>query len=410
MAIRLPVSSIAEGNMRTLWLADHLLVSERGHHVSYNGFIADAAKRAGMDVHILCARECVAQVPGGFAMRGIFRKDVRNTPSPLLSRSRLALDALERLARRRFQADLATGITPEIIKSEDIIFAEMLAPRNLAGWLRWLRDFPKEALPNLVLHLGYASERFGADKEIPTLLESLERSGKFSRAHFATDSDILKEKYTAIFQRPVAPLPLVISRQASECYKPPGMPVHFVCLGNAREEKGFTEILTAIDTLSSNGGLPNARFTLQSSDPDAHSAAALAGFRSARAPGISLITKPLDDDSYLRLLKDADVLLLPYHVDRYQDRTSGVFCEAMTSGKPTIVNEGSFLGLEVRRQGIGWLARDRDPASLAETMRRAVRELDSVAARCAKLMPHYKLMFHPDTFVSQLLALADDKG
>ena len=396
--------------MRTLWLADHLLVSERGHHVSYNGFIADAARRAGMDVHILCARECVAQVPGGFAMLRIFRKDVRNTPSPLLSRSRFALDALERLARRRFQLDLAKGITPDIIKSEDIILAEMLAPRNLAGWLRWLRDFPREPLPNLVLHLGYASERFGADQEIPSLLETLERSGKSSRVHFITDSDILKEKYTRIFQRPVAHLPLVVSRRASECYKPPATPVHFVCLGNAREEKGFAEILNAIDALSSNGGLPNTRFTLQSSDPDPHSAAALARFRSAKAPGISLITKPLDEENYLRLLKDADVLLLPYHVDRYRDRTSGVFCEAVTSGKPTIVNEGSFLALEVCRQGIGWLARDRDPASLADTMRRAVHELDAVASRCAKLMPHYRRMFHPDTFVAQLLALADDKG
>jgi glycosyltransferase involved in cell wall biosynthesis len=315
-----------------------------------------------------------------------------------------------RLARRHFQADLAKGITPDIIRSEDIIFAEMLAPRNLAGWLRWLRDFPKEPLPHLVLHLGYASERFGADKEIPMLLESLERSGKFSRAHFVTDSDILKEKYTAIFRRPVVNLPLVISRRASDCYKSPGTPVHFVCLGNAREEKGFREILAAIDILNSNGGLSDARFTLQSSDPDAHSAAALTAFRSGQAAGVSLITKPLDDESYLRLLKDADVLLLPYHVDRYQDRTSSVFCEAMTSGKPSIVNDGSFLGLEVRRQGIGWLARDRDAASLAETIRRAAREVDAVASRCAKLMPDYKLKFHPDTFVSHLLALTDEQG
>ena len=396
--------------MRTLWLADHLLVSQRGHHVSYNGFIADAAKRAGMEAHILCARECVAEIPGGFPMRRIFRKDVRNTPSPLLARSRFALDALERLARRRFQVDLAKGITPALVKSEDIIFAEMLAPRNLAGWLRWLRHFPKEPWPHLVLHLGYASERFGADKEIPTLLESLERSEKLSRVYFVTDSDILETKYTAIFRRPVAHLPLVVSRRASECYKPPGTPVHFVCLGNAREEKGFTEILTAIDALNLNGGLPNARFTLQSSDPDATSAAALAAFRSAQAASVSLITKPLDDESYLRLLRDADVLLLPYHVDRYRDRTSGVFCEAMTSGKPTIVNEGSFLGLEVRRQGIGWLVRDRDPASLADTMQRAVREVDAVASRCAELMPHYKLKFHPDTFISHLLALTDEQG
>jgi glycosyltransferase involved in cell wall biosynthesis len=395
--------------MRTLWLADHLLVSERGHHVSYNGFIADSARRTGLEVCILCARECNAQVPGGFTMRRIFRTDLRNNPSALLSRSRLALDILEMLARRRFASDLLREITPREVKRQDIIFAEMLAPRNLAGWLEWLQAFPNDLEPTLVFHLGYASERFGADRRIPALLKSLERSGKLPRAHFATDSDILKEKYQAIFQRPVTHLPLVISRRASECYKPPGKPFHFVCLGNARQEKGFPEILAAIDILTSNGGLPDVRFTLQSSDPDARSAAALARFRSAGVPRISLIHRPLDDESYLRLLKEADVLLLPYHVERYRDRTSGVFCEAMTAGKPSIVTEGSFLELEVRRQGIGWLARDRDPSSLAETIRRATRELSEVASRCAELMPRYKPRFHPDTFISQILALADEK-
>ena len=103
------ISSFAGRIMRTLWLADHLLVSERGHHVSYNGFIADSARRAGLDVRILCARECDAEVPGGFRMHRIFRKDWRNNPSPLLSRSRLALDILEILAKRRFQSDLLQG-------------------------------------------------------------------------------------------------------------------------------------------------------------------------------------------------------------------------------------------------------------------------------------------------------------
>ncbi len=395
--------------MRTLWLADHLLVSERGHHVGYNGFIADSARRTGLDVQILCARKCNVEVPGGFRMRRIFRKDLRNDPPRQLSRSRLALGILEVIAKRRFRYDLARGIMPADIGRDDIIFAEMLAPRNLLGWLGWLKSFPKQQEPALVLHLGYAAERFKANAELPRLLSELKRSRKLERARFVSDSDLLREKYQTILQHPVSQLPHVVSRRVSDCYKPPGRPPHFVCLGNARQEKGFAEVLTAIDILNGDGQALNAQFTLQSSDPDVISAAALAGFRSARVPGISLIAKPLDDESYLRLLKDADVLLLPYHVDRYQDRTSSVFCEAMTSGKPTIVNEGSFLGSEVRRQGTGWLARDRDPASLAETIRRAVHELDTVAARCAKLMPHYKLMFHPDTFVSQLLALADEK-
>ena len=34
----------------------------------------------------------------------------------------------------------------------------------------------------------------------------------------------------------------------------------------------------------------------------------------------------------------------------------------------------------------------------------------AVAARCAELMPHYRPMFHPDTFVSQLLGLANEKS
>jgi glycosyltransferase involved in cell wall biosynthesis len=396
--------------MRTLWLADHLLVSERGHHVSYNGFIADAARRSGLDVRILCARKCAIQVPGGFRMHRVFRKDLRNNPPRLLSRSQFALHILENLAKRRFETDLLRGIAPASVARDDIVFAEMLARRNLAAWLRWLRSFPRGREPALVLHLGYAAERFGANPEIPRLLASLKQSGKLARARFVTDSDILREKYRAILQQPVSLLPHVISKRVSECYKSPGTPPHFACLGNARQEKGFAEVLEAVDILNSNGRSPAARFTLQSSDPDAVSATALSNFRSAALESVSLIDRALDDESYLQFLKNADVLLLPYHLDKYRDRTSGVFCEAMASGKPVITTEGSFLGLEVSREGTGWLVRERDPDSVAQAIRRATGELQVVAARCERLMPLRKSMFHPDTFLSQLLALTDDKA
>ena len=105
---------------------------------------------------------------------------------------------------------------------------------------------------------------------------------------------MLREKYQAILATTgIAVLPVVISRRASECYKSPGRPPHFACLGNARQEKGFAEILAAIDILNADGRAPDARFTLQSSDPDAISAAALANFRSATAESVSLITRAL---------------------------------------------------------------------------------------------------------------------
>jgi hypothetical protein len=39
-----------------------------GHHLSHAGYIADAAKRAGMGVRILCARKCSVKVADGFRM------------------------------------------------------------------------------------------------------------------------------------------------------------------------------------------------------------------------------------------------------------------------------------------------------------------------------------------------------
>ena len=47
-----------------------------------------------------------------------------------------------------------------------------------------------------------------------------------------------------------------------------------------------------------------------------------------------------------RMLRAADVLLMPYRVDTYKERTSGVFCEALSAGKPVIVSQGSLMGLQ----------------------------------------------------------------
>lgn len=394
---------------RTLWLADHLLVSEKGHHVSYNGFIADAASRIGWDVKILCAKNYDAEVPGGFEMDGIFRPDWRSSPPTWVTRHRVLLDLLEKLTRHRFRQDLERGFPPCRAKKDDIVFAEMLAPRNLAGWLRWLLSLPMNSEPVLVLHLGYASERFGADPEIPALLEDLRRAGKISRTRFVTDSEDLQEKYRRILGRPVAQLPVVISRRAGECWKPPGKPPVFTCLGNARREKGFVEILAAVDVLNSAATPPAANFVLQISYPDEPCAAALANFRSASAPNVRLISHPLSDDAYLHELTATDILLVPYHADRYGDRTSGVFCEATTAGKPMIATEGTLLGRDVAADGSGWIVRDRDAQSLADAITRAIAEHDRVAARSRELMARYGPMFHPDTFVAGLIALADDE-
>lgn len=360
-----------------------------------------------MGVRILCARKYQVKVAGGFRMDGIFREDLRNSPSRLLSKSRVALDFLEFLSRRRFRNDLQSGIRQADVGRNDIIFAQMLAPRNLTSWLQWLQSLPKGHEPVVILHLGYASERFAADPRLRRLLSALEVEGKRDRARFVTDSPILQSRYEAILQQPITLLPVVVSRHAMESSKRPGNPPCFACLGSAREDKGFPEVLAAVDSLSASTQPISARFVLQSSDPDHRSAVALEGFRSAPKKHVSLVDHPLSEEAYLQLLRDADVLLLPYRPETYKERTSGVFCEALSAGKPVIVSEGSLMARQVSRERTGWLVRDRHPESIARVIRRALPELDFVAARCMELMQRYGTMFHPDTVVTRLLSLAE---
>ena len=80
-----------------------------------------------------------------------------------------------------------------------------------------------------------------------------------------------------------------------------GNPPCFACLGSAMEDKGFPEVLAAIDSLFASAQPINARFALQSSDPDHRSAVALAGLRSAPKKHVSLVDHPLSEQAYLQL-------------------------------------------------------------------------------------------------------------
>ena len=149
----------------------------------------------------LCARDCNALYSRRLARRaGIFRRDLRKTPSRLISRSRMALDVLETVARRRFQADLLRGITPtkSSARTSSLLRCSHRGtlPVGCAG-SRVFRKVSSRRWCFISVMPRSVSER---DPEFRVLLGSLERSGEtFARAISATDSDILKEKYQTIF-------------------------------------------------------------------------------------------------------------------------------------------------------------------------------------------------------------------
>jgi glycosyltransferase involved in cell wall biosynthesis len=79
----------------------------------------------------------------------------------------------------------------------------------------------------------------------------------------------------------------------------------------------------------------------------------------------------LDPERLHRLVRAADVVLLPY--DSREQVTSGVLIEAVAAGRP-VVSSRFPHAVELLSDGAGLLVAQRDPAAIGDALRRVLTE------------------------------------
>lgn len=378
-------------------LANQLLRDRIGHHFGYNLAIADAAKRSGMRPELIAHREFRESVPDGVAVHRIFRTDFRANPPALVAGHQRLLRWLEIWCDRRFEEDLRRF--PGTC-SDDMVFAQMLAPRHFIRWISWQRIRPSV----LFLHLGYRPERFAA-AEVRRALHSVPE-GERHRIILVTDSEKLCTAFGNVLDEEVHYLPHILSHTipVNDRRNPGTGPLNVLVPGNARREKGFLEVVEAARVLVSRGDADDFRFTIQCHSPDIPCERFLEG-APPESPAIEWINRPLGDDEYLCRMAQADLILLPYHLDCYAARTSGIFAEARVAGIPVVTTRGSWAGDRVAREGGGWLTPERDARGLASILEVARRTFRDVKAESLSLVGAAKGEFDRDNFLERLRAL-----
>ncbi len=379
-----------------LFLADHLLRDVVGHHLGYNLALADGASRAGIAPHLVTHRAFDAALAGGVVCQRLFRTDFRAEPPAWIARNHRLLGLLERWCDWQFGSDLRkfSGVG-----DSDAVFVQMLAPRHFLQWLRWMSAQP--APPVLFLQLGYRPGRF-ATPEIAAAPGRLPR-GISERVVFVTDSEKLVGPFEKSLGREVHYLPHIVSYEFPEPEpRTAGKPILVFAPGNARREKGFTETMAAIRIINGSGSRDELRFMVQCHDPDRVCENVL---RCGMPSGVERIDRPLADSEYVERLGRSDVVVLPYHLDLYEQRTSGIFCEARVAGKPVIATENSWAGDRVRREGGGWLVREKDEASLVACLKALPETLEQKVIEARKLRQQALGEFHRDGFVKALIGL-----
>lgn len=375
-----------------LFLADHHLRGVVGHHLGYNLALADAATRAGIAPCLVTHRAFDAMMAGGVPCQRLFHTDFRSAPPAWIARNHRLLRLLERWCDRRFGKDLGKFSEPG---ATDAVFAQMLAPRHFLWWLRWIATHP----PVLFLQLGYRPERF-ASQEIAAALGRLPRQA-LERVVFVTDSEKLARSFEKNIGREVHYLPHIISYEFPEP-RIAEKPYVLFAAGNARREKGFAETVAAIRAVGATATRDSLRFKVQCHDPDLVCGEIL---RGGLPDGVEWIDRPLGDREYVEHLSRSDAVLLPYHLDLYEQRTSGIFCEARVAGKPVIATEKSWAGDRVRREGGGWLVQERDAASLGDCLKRIPETIEQKAAEARSLRQQALGEFHRDGLLQTLIGL-----
>ena len=171
------------------------------------------------------------------------------------------------------------------------------------------------------------------------------------RASFFTDSEQLARDYDQLAPGLFRAVP--IPHTAPKPAMPPEHDVLTITyMGQARTQKGYQHLPAIICKLRAdwveNGKM---RFVIQS-DIHRSQLPELEPVRDSLkslGPGVVLTRDPLTSGEYGQMLRDSDIVLMPYGPEWYFAQSSGICAEALARGIPAVVPGGTWLARQFAR-------------------------------------------------------------
>ena len=372
-----------------------------GHHFEYDAAVAGGARDAGYEVVCLAHKTVQRSVSDVLPVRAAFTHDIWEARQLYADQE---IETAHQHANRSFLADLDQATRDLALDERSIIFGHMITAGQLGGWAAFARRL-RARRPTFVLLCRYELGHYRGETAARAFreIERLERKGV--RIRLASDSERLARHYARLTSLPVEVFPIPHTQAHSPARPGPeqaaGAPLVVSMLGNARDEKGWVELVAAIEILAAQGRAQAFRFVLQANDPDAACRRALARLNGSVAACIELKTEALDPADYAALLEDSDIVVLPYWRSVYEARTSGVLVEALSAGKPVICTEGTWLADQLDA-GQGRSVKDRNPADLARQLWAMCVDYERYAKGAYEARAKWVAYHNPQSFVSAL--------
>jgi hypothetical protein len=388
-----------------LYLFDPNLKNAGGHYLGYATRVAKAAEALGITPVI------VANVQ-------MDPTQTRTTVLPVLELNYWeemcpgpGEDPHEHLSRsaERLAQSLNTIQREEAMSDDDILFFPYINLAEVMGVARWQRE--SGITPRTVLLFRRDLDEQGTDAGIGArtgasllrqALADLYACPGSDRIRLFTDSDNLTEEHAQALRRrfQTAPIPVDPALFAPRSGRS-GSSATIVYLGDARTEKGYARLPAIAYALKADLSSGHVQMIVQSNFNVPRGEPGIAAARDflSTVPNVTLLRHSISEQDYNDYLSSADLIVLPYQVDRYISRTSGILAEAICAGVPAIVPQGTWLADQIRRHGAGIIYDGLDTDGPAQAVAAALRSINVLRTRAEDRRSAYAHFHRPSRLV-----------
>ncbi|HEX8363225.1 MAG TPA: glycosyltransferase [Longimicrobium sp.] len=401
--------SAANAAQRTVYLVDPDLHGTLGHYLDYALAVYHEARARGDSFLALvptCASEAVrAALPTrpAFRRRHGGAEPAGRLPHSLRMLGKLGAESMAAFADlRRAARSLPAG--------PSVFFFPNPSTMDLLGFVAWILSRPADDEASYVILLRWDHHVRGRRAVHRALLKAafgLLRGRRGVR--IVSDSAPLARSYAELAGMPVEVLPIPHAEPGAGGAAAParggaGRPCHLVYVGGWRTEQGVGDLADAL--IAMRGDFAEGRFTAtiqaRASSVDPQAAAVQRRLKAAAIPGVEIVEEVLSRERFLGCLAAADFVVVPYQVEAYRYRTSGIFAEAVALGKPVITTRESWMAGELGGDE-ALLYTSGSPDDLVRTLRGAAGLLPELGARAARRRSAWNAFHNPATFYGLLV-------
>ena len=387
-------------------IAEEALIDRKGHWFEYITTISNQFRASGDEVKIAANSNAVEEILTELKADAVFPKSAWGKGGS----SQSTIGRLKQLWKHNGNLFRAADSYVQEQGEFDVLFVPTILIDHILGWRKFAKKHAGKSVKKIVLFFVNGQGTYqGPDK--PILFRKTPNKFLFKHALTSLRSEVengsvllgcetqeMAKEYEAFCGLPFHYLPHAVNETPFETEEtsPASSPITFSHLGFSRFEKGSDLLQEAMKRFFENYPEANVRFLLQWVTDFAMEDGTICSKDETLLsnPKVEYIDKALNSEEYEMLLKQTDVMVLPYRPSSYYARVSRVAIEAAINSIPMIYTKKSWNeSLVSDKHGAGMGFHSESVDSLYEAIEYSFKELDALKAeakaRRLSALEHY---------------------